>query len=255
MNTKNNKLSKAGKRMPAVSQPRESDQLNKIRLSKTQSKKVVFEATVQTVAQNLPGHLGKMVSKLLGWTEKVNQGVREEKMTILLNQYAGHFQSLDEAISKFRSLIGTRPGSILLSKVIQILDNTTSDAEYIALLANVLKHLSDSDIEKQFELNVYILAQISRLTPQALIVLSKFNEWKKVVISGTTTTSSNTVCGDWESQAANFLGPQIGITDAFTLLRIGHSFLELESTGMILLSKSSLLIQMIGAEVYRLITT
>jgi hypothetical protein len=223
------------------------DPLEKIILSDKQVGDVVINSAVGTLATSIP-----VFGKMIEYLERVNQSTKEEKLKILLQKYNSHFKSVDETIASLNFLVKTRSGQILFSKIIQILDSETEEGEWIALLANILKNISDSKIEERFKERAYILAQVDRLTPQGLIVLSKYEIWKMVSLSGSSTTSKHTILGDWDSQAANFLAANINITDSMIKLRIGHSFLELESVGLIFLEGSQIKLSIIGAEVYRL---
>lgn len=230
-----------------------SDPLDMVEISDEQMAAAVMEATTSTAVGTLASFVPPL-GKLLEWSEKVDQGVKEQKLQTLLRKYNERFLSHDETITKLKFLTATTSGKVLLSKVIRLVDNM-ADEESINLLANTLKNITDSDVEKKFEEHAYILSQIDRLTPQALVVLSKYEDWKTCSLSGTTTTSKHTVSGDWDSQIATFLTGKLGITASDIKLRMAHSFWELESTGMIVLDGSFVKLEIIGAEVYRYIRT
>ncbi len=230
------------KRRHSVSEP-----LDEIELSEEQLTTAITEATTGSIGSSIP-----IFRKVLEWTERVKQNTKEEKLKILLKHYSAHFESIEKANETFNFLLGTRSGQVLFSKIVNLLDSNT-DEEAIELLANILKKISDTDFEKQFEQHLYILSQIDKLTPQALIMLSKYEIWKQVSLSGGTTTSKHTVLGDWDSQVANFLARSLKITDSNTVLRIAHSFLELESAGLIFLDGSFIKLAIIGAEIYQII--
>ncbi len=228
-----------------------SDPLDAVEISGEQIAAVVLGATTSTAAGVLASLIPPL-GMLLEWSEKVDQGVKEQKLQTLLRKYNEYFSSLDETIAKIKFLTATRSGKVLLSKVIGLVDNMV-DEESIGLLANTLKNITNSEVEKKFEEHAYILSQIDRLTPQALVVLSKYEDWKACSLSGTTTTSKHTVSGDWDSQVAVFLAGKLGIIASDIKLRMAHSFWELESTGMIVLDGSFVKLEIIGAEVCRYI--
>lgn len=227
------------------------DPLDAVEITEEQMTAAVMEATTSTVAGTLASFIPPL-GKLLEWSEKVDEGVKEQKLQTLLRKYNERFSSHDETIAKLKFLTATTSGKVLLSKVIRLVDNM-ADGESIGLLANTLKNITDSEVEKKFEEHGYILSQIDRLTPQALVVLSKYEDWKTCSLSGTTTTSKHTVSGDWDSQVAVFLAGKLGITASDVKLRMAHSFWELESTGMIVLDGSFVKLEIIGAEVHRYI--
>lgn len=226
----------------------EADILDELELSGKEAIEVLKEASAGTALSSIP-----VLNKIFEWSERVNQAAREKKLKMLLAQYAQSFASIEEAQSKLAFVVGTTQGRILFHKVLQLSEKGTEDPEWIRLLANVLGNMSDSDIEAKFNEYEYALSQIDRLSVHAVIVLSKYEGWKKVSLSGSTTTSKHTVLGDWDSQAANFLARNLNVTESAIILRIGHSFLELERAGMVVLDGSQLKLDIIGAEVYRVI--
>lgn len=210
---------------------------------------ILAKATSETIISSIP-----VLNKLFEWTERIDQASREEKLKALLIEYIEytvHFESLNDAVAGLKLLTSTRGGQTLFRKIIQIIDKGTEDIEWIRLLAMVLQRISETEFEKYFDAQMFILSQIDRLTPQALIILSKYDIWKKVNIQNTTTTSGKTVSGDWVSQATMFMRRYLNIKDLETGARVNHSFCELESSGMIELSGHQLKLTAVGIEIYR----
>lgn len=226
----------------------DKDCLGDINLSLSQTFDALKNATVGTVISNIP-----ILNKMYEWMERVEQDTREKKLNILFNDFKSKFDSIDEAFSKLKTLVATRGGQTIFRKLVQIVDKGSEDQEWIDLLANVLKTLSESSIEKYFDDYEYLLAQIDRLTPHGLILLSKNNIWKEVNIQGTTTTSNQTMGGNWPDQATSFFMRKIGIVNLMMGGRINHTFRELESAGILTLSGHQLKLTAIGLEIYRII--
>jgi hypothetical protein len=107
-------------------------------------------------------------------------------------------------------------------------------------------------LPRAIEEEMYTLSQIDRLSPQALILISKYDVWREVNIQGTTTTSGFTM-GDWAPQVTRFLTTKMGGTNLHAGGRINHSFRELESTGMLALTGHQLKLTAFGLEIYRII--
>ncbi len=229
-----------------------SDPFAGIEIPPEQMEEVIAGATAGTlvgaVISNIP-----IIRELREWSERIDEGVKEEKLQILLRQYNDRFSSQKETLEKLKYLTATSAGKVLLSKVIHLLDRAI-DEESISLLATVLENMTNSEVEKQFEQHSYVLSQIDRLTPQALIVLSRYETWKSCSLSGSSTTSKHTVLGDWDYQAATFLATQLKITASDVHLRLAHSFQELESLGTIVLDGSTIALEPIGKEIYGYIT-
>ncbi len=218
--------------------------LDKIKLTPQETAGVLTSATVGTIASFIPG-----INKFFEWVERAGQISREEKLKILFKQYSANFDSIDDALSKLKLLITTRGGQTLFRKIIQIIDKGPEDEEWIQLLSRVLKNISNKEFEKYFEEEMYTLSQIDRLSPQALILISKYDVWRKVNIQGTTTTSGFTM-GDWAPQVTRFLTAKIGGVSLHAGGRINHSFRELESTGMLELKSNQLKLTAIGLEIH-----
>ena len=116
-----------------------------------------------------------------------------------------------------------------------------------------LKKVSETEFEQYFDAQMFIMSQIDRLSPQALILISEYDIWKQADIQDTTTTSNQTM-GDWIPQATKFVNQKKGIDNLGVGARINHSFRELESTGMIDLKGHQLKLTAIGLEINRAIT-
>jgi hypothetical protein len=224
-----------------------------VKLSDREVKDALLAATAGTAISAGLGVVG--LGKIIEWKERLDQALRDQQLNKTLQQFVQRFSSVDDAVARLQILTGTREGQILFRKVIQILEGGESDPDWTALLANILKNVSDEKIVAQFRQYEFLLSQIDKLSPQSLVVLSKYQLWNMATISGTSTTSKHTVAGDWDSQISNFLARQIGTTDSSVILRIGHTFKELESAGMVFLSGSQVKLTIMGAEIYRVIGT
>lgn len=225
--------------------------LEKLDLPQSEAIKMLLDAVFETGAGLIPG-----VGTLLDFTNRLEEKIRERKLSILLQSFAEHFGSIDEAISRLKFLHSNPSGIVLFHKIILILNNGSDEEEWIQSLANVLKNLSESEIEDKFEEYKYALSQIERLTAQAVIILSKYDVWKEVTIQNTTSMSGQTISGDWDSQATNYLirSMGIGVTESGVALRMMHSFEELKNAGLVLLDHDKLKLSIVGAEIVSYIT-
>ena len=204
------------------------DSLDKIELSKEKYAEIIAKGGSKTLAGKIP-----ILGTLLEGVDKITQEIREEKLKILLNGFEKKFLSTENALNQFKKIFQSKSGIILFEKIVHILDNGTEDREWIDLLSSVLKNIVNNDIEKQFEELSYVLAQISKLSPQALVVLNKKESWHPYKFTGSTTMSKQTVVGDWDTQIAKHFGAEIGTIDKNKIVRMAHTFRELENTGMV----------------------
>jgi len=235
------------KKMPKNQERIVSNPLAKVELDPEQIIGVLGKATTGSVVSSIPG-----LNKIFEWVERVDQASREEKLKTLLIEYSGRFESFEDAISKLKLLTATRGGQTLFRKIIQIVDKGDEDQEWIRLLAITLKKVFETEFEKYFDAQMFVLSQIDRLSPQALILLSEYAIWKEVNIQSTTTTSGQTM-GDWIPQVTMFMRQKKGIDNLEVGARVNHSFRELESTGMINLKGHQLKLTAIGLEIHRII--
>lgn len=225
-----------------------TDLISKNDLSTEQIRTIISASLVKGIAGALiPG-----LRSVIGAVEAINQEIRAEKLNNVLRDFQNHFDSTDRALTQLKTLLSSRAGVVIFHKVVQIVDNGSSDGEWLGLLSKVLKKVSDSDFEKHFEKRAYVLSQIARLSPQALIILSNYPIWRDANIQGTTTTSGQTA-GDWQPQVTSFLKAKLEVKDSEIVGRMNHSFEELHSTGMIKLEGHKMVLTPIGGEIQELL--
>lgn len=241
--TENNKSKKLLKKESNI----DPDPLEKIKLNHRQMTGILTNAALETVVSSTP-----IIGKMYEWAERSNQASREEKLKILLIKYNSRFDSNEKAISNLKSLADSRGGQTIFRKIIQIVDKGQEDQEWIQLLAIALKKISETDFEKYFDAQMFILSQIDKLSPQSLILLSEYDIWRSAHIQGTTTTSGKTM-GDWIPQVTMLMRRSKGIDNLEAGARIGHSFRELETAGLIELRGHELKLTAIGIEINRAI--
>lgn len=211
--------------------------------------RALMTAGGKVVAGSIPG-----LNKFFQVVNMINQEVREEKLKILLSQFGNRFDNIESALDQLRQLFQHREGLILFSKIIHILDNEVINDEWADVLANVLKTVSDSDVKEQFTKHSYILAQIDKLSPHALLLLHKYDSWSKVKFTGSTTMSGQTIVGDWDSQITNLFCSNTNVQDAEVKERIRHAFQDLEGRGMFKITEGKgVALTQVGQEIYNYI--
>jgi hypothetical protein len=213
---------------------------------KHQTEKAFFAALLSSVGAQIP-----ILAQFLDFFERIDTKLREEKVTMLLDSFRSRFASVEDAQAHLRRLFSERAAAILTRKLVHILDRGDADEEWINLLANFLTFLSESDFEKQFEEISYALAQIDRLSPQALVLLARFESLRDLRLSGSTTTSGHTVCGDWDMQVTNHLLAKESRADKARKLRMAHAFRDLESAGLMVLDRDQVGLTPVGEEIFR----
>ncbi|MCL4400309.1 hypothetical protein M1506_03485 [Patescibacteria group bacterium] len=222
--------------------------LEDITLAPEKIREIFVESTGGSLASHIP-----IIKDILDWTGRVDRAKQEAKTAILLRTFSSHFDNVDDAIKKIIFLNTNASARILFQKTIQLTTRGGDDVDWIILLGNLLYNISTLEIEKIFEEYQYVLAQIEKLSPQGLLVLSKYDIWKKIPITGAGPIKDSSV-EDWDSQAANVLARELGIKDSGIIPRIAHSFVELESSKLVILIHPEIRIGVIGAQIYRAIT-
>lgn len=228
----------------------EENSIDQVEISTKITIRTLKNASIKVVAGLIPG-----INKLFQVFDTINQEVKEEKLKILLSQFGNRFDNIENALNHLRQLFQHKEGLILFSKIIHILDNEVINDEWIDVLANVLKTVSDSNVKEQFEKHSYILAQIDKLSPHALLLLHKYDSWSKVKFTDSTTVSRQTIVGDWDSQITNLFCSNTNTQDTEVKERIRHAFKDLEGRGIFKITKDKgVSLTQVGQEIYNYIS-
>lgn len=228
----------------------EKNMVDEVELSTKTTIRTLISASGKIFAGSIPG-----LNKFFQVVDTINQEVREEKLKILLSQFGNRFDNIESALGQLRQLFQHRDGLILFSKIIHILDNEVINDEWADVLANVLKTISDSDIKKQFAKHSYILAQIDKLSPHALLLLHKYDSWSKVKFTGSTTMSGQTIVGDWDSQITNLFCSNTNLQEVEVKERIKHAFRDLEGRSIFNITEGKgVALTKVGQEIYNYIS-
>lgn len=223
-----------------------------------EQKRINNKEILDVVATALPAVISVVmppVGAFLAWVESTNNKIFQENIEKTLQEYAKKFEVLDEAQKKLESLVATREGRVLFHKFLRINNNGDGDDEWASLLANTLKNISISSIEESFAHHNFLLSQIEKLSPQALIIISRYDKWHYGNIQNTTTTSSTTLGGDWDIQITEYFFRESGFSDPQIKTRIRHAFKELENSNMIVLDGHQVAFTDTGSEIHRIITS
>jgi len=191
---------------------------------------------------------------LIGYVEKYKNKIDAARLAVFLEKMKGKMESHDAFVNALGKLLISNAGLTLFQKTLRILNKDNFDSDFTDLLATTLKNISDADFDEMFEELNYVLSQIERLSPHALLVLSKNPSWNKAPLSGGTTTSGQTLLGDWDTQVTNFYSRNLNITDERKKKRIAHAFRELQSGGVLFVNENKRVqLTSTGEEVYKVI--
>lgn len=153
--------------------------LKKVKLSKKEEKDIITSKTTKTIRDKVLGlcKVGDIISTILNWNEDVDGELKEAKKEYLLSLYFDKTDQNEVALHKIKQLLTSPQGNTVLSKILRILDNTPPDIELTNHLASVLNNISNSDFINLFHEHKFILNQIELLSPQALTILSDYQNW------------------------------------------------------------------------------
>lgn len=221
--------------------------LSEIKLSEEKLDELLLETIGEASLESIP-----IAGKLISYVQKYKEKLDKARTAIFLETYKKHSESQDEFNDSLRRLLTSNAGLILFQKTIRILNKDSYDSNYIDLLATSLKNISDKDFEKLFDEIDYVLSQIEKLSPQALLILSKFESWQKCSLDRATSMSGQIIVGDWDMQVATFFASNNpGTYDENAKERIAHAFRELENIRLVTLTEDRHVgLTPIGTEVY-----
>ena len=203
--------------------------INNIQLSEEEIKSIKNKNGVKTIRDAVLGtfFVGKIAKSIINWNESVDKTIKEAKKEYLLSRYFDLSEENDKSISEIKELITDPVGSVLFNKVISIIDNNPPDEEKYDHLVSALKYITENgNFSSLFETHKYALSQIENMTPQALSILSDYNNWPPVRV-GTATYHGSKLTSDYNDEFATAYANVKRITDSGKIERIKHSISEL----------------------------
>lgn len=208
--------------------------LEEFKLDEEKEKEIIAEKTLTTVVEKslgLLGGFGDAVVAILNWNEEVNQDLGEAKKMLLLEQYLNKADDQEKAIKMLKDFLVNPQGNTLFNKVLRIMDDSPPDQELMAHLSSALKQIVEyGNFDALFDQHKYALAQIERLTPQALTIISDYEAWPPVRL-GATISFGPKVTTDWYSEFTTAYCQVKGVTDDNKFKRVMHSVIELQRQG------------------------
>lgn len=225
--------------------------LDDIQLTEEEKALLLTETGVNSAIEMIP-----YVGRLIGVTNKFSEALDQKKLEKLLIMLRGKMDSQEQFSGAIKKLITSGCGLTLFQKTIQIL-RKDNDEDFIRLLSNVLQNICKEDFEEMFDQLNYVLSQIEKLSAQALLLVSKYEQWKGLRLNGATGMGGGIICPNWDKQVTTHFMNNMSLNDDGIIRRVNHAFRELESSGIIHLTKETKSVDFtdIGEEVYQKITT
>ncbi len=187
------------------------------------------------------------IGALINFTHEYDNEIEKRKLEILLENFQQRHTSIEVSVDKMNTLLRSGSGFILFRKVMALVGDGPPEPEYLALLANTLKRIVDTDFTTLFLDHSYVLYQMDKLTPYALILLADNAKWPKIDFASTTTSGVTNGQG-WDMSFASKYCEYKGLSEHMAKLRICHVINELRNNNICELQPNALSLTMIGAE-------
>lgn len=190
--------------------------------------------TIRNTGLSLLGGVGEIISTVLDWNEQVNEDITEAKKMILLEQYLNKADDHEKAINMLKDFLISPQGNTLFNKILRVVDDSPPDPELARHLSATLKKIVENGrFEELFEQHKYALAQIERLTPQALTIISDYSQWPPIKIDGLVVAEGPKITSDWSGAFTRAYCQFKQIRDEAKYKRVLHSIIELQRQGFI----------------------
>lgn len=209
------------------------ERINAISLDQDKENNIKIEKSLDIVKDNVLGSfkLGAIASTIIGWSDEVNKEIKDAKKAVLLEQYINKIDNQEDSINKLKLFITNPQGNVLFNKILTILDDYPPDLELINHLARALKYMvNDENFYKMFEQHKFALAQIEKLTPQALTILTDYKNYPVFNI-GTSIAFGPKVTSEWHYNFIKAYCKSKNISSLEIKSRVAHVIIQLQSQG------------------------
>jgi len=219
--------------------------LDNIDISDQKRKELAIEVLGEFCINKVP-----IIREVFGSINSYKDKLDHARLLILLKIFRDKYETMDKFQNNLKKLLLDPYGMYLFQKILAIVNACSIDTLYIKVLANVLKNISDSDFKKLFDEHDYVLAQIEKITPQAMLILAEADKWP--MISFSSSMSSGVTTGEgWDKDFAKKYGQIRNITDHKIIARISHAVNDLKNNNIFELRATSFKLNPIGEEIFK----
>ena len=230
-----------------------ADVLSEIKITGLDKVEAVSDAVTRVFIDKTLG-LVPGVGILIGSIREYDNEIEKRKLEILLENFQQRFTSIELSVDRMTTLLGSGKGFVLFRKIAALTEIGPPEPEYITLLANALKRITDSDFTALFLDHSYMLYQMEKLTPHALILLADNAKWPKISFASTTTSGVTNGQG-WDTSFADKYCEQKNFSEPIAKSRICHVINELRNSNICELQPQALSLTAIGVELTSYICT
>ncbi|TKF21351.1 hypothetical protein FCV43_11035 [Vibrio genomosp. F6] len=205
------------------------ERLEDIKLSQEEKDLITVSHTKKIVLDKCLGmfKVGELASTLLNWNESIDREFKEAKKEHLLTTYFQKNENNENSINAIKSFLHNPQGNVLFNKVLQILDDSPPDIELSNILSSALQHIVNDDFVSLFEKHKFALAQIEKLTPQALLILNDHQLYLLIPAWMGLTAQGDKVTSSWLEQFSEAYIDKKQIRDEGHKIRVTHAINEL----------------------------
>lgn len=208
--------------------------LENVKLSDEEQKEIASQHTKKFIRDKFLGifKIGEVISEIINWNESVDEDLKEAKKEYLIAQYFDKNDQNEQALHQLKMFLTSPQGNTLFNKILRILDDSPPDMELSDHLSSSLQYIVLNGFSQLFEQHKYALAQIEKLTPQALTILADNQAWPLIEL-GTYSASGTKISSDWLVEFTEVYCKSKKISDEGIITRVRHSINELISTRLI----------------------
>lgn len=208
--------------------------LEKVKLSDEKESEINSQHMKRFIRDKALGlfKFGELISEIINWNESVDDDLKEAKKEYLLSQYFDKNDQNEQALRQLKGFLTSPQGNTLFNKILRILDDSPPDVELSDHLSSSLQYIVSSRFSQLFEQHKYALAQIEKLTPQALTILADNRSWPLIKL-GSYSANGTKISSDWLIEFTQAYCQSKQIRDAGIESRVRHSINELISTRLI----------------------
>ena len=172
------------------------------------------------------------LENVLDTAERIEGATQEYKKGMLMEEYGRQVKINQDEVAKLKKFVTSPEGNIVFNKIIRILNNNPPIPYYAKLLATALRKIINSDFSNLFTKHVYVLNQIEKLTPQALIILVDCKNWPEYSI-GAYASERGVITSEWIKSFLSSYAPVKKVADDSMIRRMGHALQELLRANLI----------------------
>lgn len=211
------------------------DYISQVRIDPVKEKKIKGQVLIKMIKDGVleSFSLGKLIKKILEWNDDASKIIREKKKEALLADYFSKTKENEDSIRRLKNFLTNPAGNIIFNKILMIIDNELPDAWLFHHLSNVLINIIKFEkFDVLFEKHRYVLSQIERLSPQALTILSDYEDWSDFQLENVVAFGGE-IRNDWTSAFVKQYSIQKKVSDPEKIMRIKYCFKELQQSNFI----------------------